>query len=172
MTLVAMVAGAVFGAACNISSFGLGARRSRLGSVSASAMMCVLLACGGCCEDQTSAEVPRSGSDSEANCDVKCGACPSAIQVLLIDPDTNREIGWDAVVPAATIVGAEGECVSFGQCDIPAVGGDPETVYEFQVVFRDQVVGTFSTTAEVESAEFDCCLCGYATRKLKVEVDV
>jgi hypothetical protein len=154
------------------STIGTIVRRSRRAKLRAFANTSIILSCVGCCEEESSADLPQADTSAEVDCNVKCGACPPAIQVLLIDPDTNREIGWDAVVPAAKIVGVEGECNSFGQCDVPAVGGDPETVYEFQIVFRDQVVGKFATTAEVEPEEFECCLCGYATRTLKVEVDV
>jgi hypothetical protein len=160
-----------------------------VGAVVAFAAFC-FSSCGGG-ESSGSSETPSnqgsqamqqsSGIEGEAdpsevsgdNCaTVHCGACPSAIQVLLIDPDTEREIGWDAVVPAAEIVGVEGECNSFGQCDIIASSEDPNHVYQFDVVFRGEVVANISATAETESVLAECCNCGYATRVILVEVDV
>lgn len=111
-------------------------------------------------------------SGTQSGCrGIACGECPPAVTVLLIDPDTGREIGWDAVVPAASIVGEEGTCNTFGECNVPAKNDSPATEYKFDVIFEGEIVESIVTTAEQKPAA-ECCNCGYATRIIRIEVEV
>jgi len=112
------------------------------------------------------------GCDALSQCP-SCGQCPPAVEINFINRETNELIGREEgeALAGMEIVGAEGECSNVESCTIYPKDFDSDTLYEFDLVFEGEVLGSYSVTPETIEDPSRCCNCGYTTRVIELEVD-
>jgi len=113
------------------------------------------------------------GCEGDDGCSptLHCGSCGSPIEVYVIDEATDEPVGRTTGISGLELVGERGGCNSYGTCMLEAKSGSPDTVYEFEIRYKDEVLGTYSLTPLTNEDPARCCPCLYHTRIVELVVD-
>lgn len=125
---------------------------------------------GSCCIALALSVAGCGGNDCSPT--LYCGACDHAIEIIVINEATGQPVGFNGEsLRGMELVGEEGECSSVGGCYVYAKDKSPETLYEFDLVYRDQIVASYSLTPEVDPVPGRCCRCGYDMRTVELTLN-
>ena len=113
------------------------------------------------------------GCEGEDGCSptLHCGSCDYPIEVYVIDEATGEAVGRTTGMSGLELVGEKGGCNSYGVCMLESKSDSPDTVYEFEIHYKDEVLGTYSLTPVTNEDPAKCCPCLYTTRVVELVVD-
>jgi hypothetical protein len=100
-----------------------------------------------------------------------CGQCHPPIEIYIIDQNTGKLVGWTTGMLGLELVGEKGSCNTSGHCYIDPKDDNQETLYNFEIRYKGQVLGMYSLTALVNEDPGRCCPCPYDTNVVELVVD-